>query len=166
MAIRSHIYDLNHLHTPIPVASDSEFKHAMNNANPGDVIALSNGSYELGDFIMTRAGNASNPIVIRAGESRNGARIRNQSKLTISGTWVYIEGLKFIDSYIRLRHDGRGGGQCRITRCQFLNGDRSEGLIDIQDSSENRIDHCEFGPRSSDRPLSATQDNYRTRLSE
>ncbi len=31
-----------------------------------------------------------------------------------------------------------------MTRCQFVNGKRRGGVVEFQDSSENRVDHCEF----------------------
>ncbi len=41
-----------------------------------------------------------------------------------------------------------------------------EGQIPFAEKQGRTFSLAEFGPRSSDRPLSATQDNYRTRLSE
>lgn len=144
MPLRSHIFDLQRLKTPKRVKSTNELKDELNRANPGDVIELDDGNYNLDGFTMKRNGAEGQPIVIRAREKRNGAVLKGDSELTLSGDWVYIEGLRFDKLCLLLKHDGRGGGKCRITRCQFIGGDRQEGVVELQDTSENRIDHCEF----------------------
>ncbi len=144
MPLRSHIFDLNDLHTPKRVTNTNQLKDELNGAGPGDVIELDDGNYNLDNFTMKRSGTEGLPIVIRAREARNGAVIQGNSEFTLSGNWVYIEGLRFEKLCLLLKHDGRGGGKCRITRCKFVSGNRPGGVVELQDTSENRIDHCEF----------------------
>ncbi len=145
MPLRSHIYDLKDLNKPQRVKNERELKEALKNAQPGDVVELNDGDYELRTWAITCNGSEKRPIVIRAGQNRNGAVIRGEStEVTLSGIWVYLEGLRFDESTLLFRHGGQGKGQCRVTRCKFENTDRRGGVIEIRDSSENRIDHCEF----------------------
>ena len=50
----------------IIVSSSSQLLSALNNAQPGDHIVLTNGSYP--GFTVSRSGQIGKPIVIRAGE--------------------------------------------------------------------------------------------------
>ena len=58
----------------IIVSSSSQLLSALNNAQPGDHIVLTNGSYP--GFTVSRSGQIGKPIVIRAGEyaGREGVR--------------------------------------------------------------------------------------------
>jgi len=63
------------------VSSLSEFQTAINNANPGDVIELSDGTYSMSSTISINgiSGTAASPIYIR-GESKNGTIINRSSQ--------------------------------------------------------------------------------------
>ena len=155
---RSHLYDLNSLNNPQRVTNTTQLKNAMDSANPGDVIEIEDGTYNLGNHTMSRNGTEDNPIVIRYAQNQNGPIINGGGLLTISGDWVYVEGLRFVNYHILLQHDGAGGGKCRITRCQFIRSNRSNGALEIQDSSENRVDHCLFDD-ARNRCLAVNPDN-------
>lgn len=80
------------------VSSLSDFETAINNANPGDVIELSDGTYSLSSTISINgiSGTAANPIYIR-GESKAGTIINRSSAgrvFSIAGN-SYCEHLVF-----------------------------------------------------------------------
>ena len=80
------------------VSSLSEFQTAINNANPGDVIELSDDTYSMSSTISINgiSGTAANPIYIR-GESKAGTVINRSSAgrvFSIGGS-SYVEHIVF-----------------------------------------------------------------------
>jgi nitrous oxidase accessory protein NosD len=53
------------------VAPGSSIQTAFNGLNPGDVLEIRNGTYDVNNLVLNRAGNSASPIYIR-GESRSG----------------------------------------------------------------------------------------------
>ncbi|WP_127127736.1 DUF7594 domain-containing protein [Pseudoflavitalea rhizosphaerae] len=81
----------------ITVSSLSALQTAINNANPGDVIILSNGVYTASsDITINKQGTASQPITIQA-QSILGAEIKgtNGFALNSPAKYIIIKGFKF-----------------------------------------------------------------------
>lgn len=81
----------------IPVADALQFQQALSEAEPGQVIELAEGGYDISDAFELRAktGTATQPIVIRA-RNQGQAVIAGQSWLRIvESSYVVVEGLRF-----------------------------------------------------------------------
>ena len=72
----------------IIVSSSSQLSSALNKAQPGDHIVLTNGSYP--GFTVSRSGQIDKPIVIRAG---NTLAAKVSGSITLKGNDVYVVGV-------------------------------------------------------------------------
>ncbi|HCT76756.1 MAG TPA: lyase [Micromonosporaceae bacterium] len=81
------------------VSSLSQLQSAINSANPGDRIELTNGVYTASSSIsINRSGTATAPIVIAA-QNVGGAEIRGSSGFSLGGvSYVAIEGFRLMHS--------------------------------------------------------------------
>lgn len=70
------------------VSSVTDFKNALNAMNPGDIIEVADGSYNMGSVKINRSGCEQRPILIVA---------KNQGQAIINGntTWE-LDGLKYV----------------------------------------------------------------------
>src|SRR5262249_10692931 len=143
----------------VSVNSNSTLNSAVSNAQPGDCIVLSHGSYA--GFRMWGEGTSSAPMVIRA--AHRGRATISSGIIRLSRTsFVRVEGLNITTAGSRQTVDGEsfpvgvwfeGADNCRITRCTFrLNGhaNGTQWIMLGGNSNRNRIDHCEFGPNTVD----------------
>lgn len=74
------------------VNSLSALQSAIDDASPGDIIELQNGTYS-GQFAVTSSGTEANPIYIR-GESKNGVVLNTSSHITFnSASYVVLENM-------------------------------------------------------------------------
>jgi len=87
---------------PVSVTSASELQHALDAAQPGDVITLAAGTYR-GEFILSASGTATDPIVIR-GVDRDAVILDGEDAgsnvLSVDGSYTHVERLT-------LQHDTR-----------------------------------------------------------
>jgi len=96
--------------TTVNVSDDAGLTSALNNAQPGEVIILSNGAYS-GPIQITASGTEDDPIILR-GESAEGVVISSPvradvsdvcsnsgANLRIRGSYVYVENVTFDGEY-------------------------------------------------------------------
>jgi hypothetical protein len=123
----------------VPVADPAALLAAVAAAQAGDCIEVADGTYM--GFTITARASAGKPIVIRA--ANRGKAIIDGGNVTMMGAaYVVVEGF----SYLGMASAGaQSSDRCRITRSRFQSGvARANGT-----SRYTRIDHNEFGPKSS-----------------
>ena len=67
---------------------------ALSQAQPGDVVTMTNGAWTNQSITFTDNGTQANPITLRA-QSPGGVILNGTSKLTINGDWLVVDGLRF-----------------------------------------------------------------------
>ena len=82
----------------INVKDQAEFKQAVANAKPGDVIRLANGTWKDFEILFTGTGEADQPIRLTA-ETKGKVFITGQSNLRLAGEYLEVSGLIFKDGY-------------------------------------------------------------------
>ena len=82
----------------INVKDQAEFKQAVANAKPGDVITLANGTWKDFEILFTGTGQADQPIRLTA-ETKGKVFITGQSNLRLAGAYLEVSGLIFKDGY-------------------------------------------------------------------
>jgi len=133
----------------ITTSSLRELIKVVSKVSAGTTIIVAPGVYELPQQLVFKGrGTAEHPVVLKALEpgktvlcGSHGIRIQDSS-------WVRLEGFLF---------KGTGGISCqdsehvRITENRFLMEDTGEKLhwVQFKLSRHVRVDHCEFGKRSS-----------------
>lgn len=125
------------------VTSLSALQSAINNANPGDVIILANGTYTASaDISITRQGTAAQPITIKA-QSVAGAVITGTGGFNISSPakYIVVQGFKFTHSASKAK-TGSGTSFCRFTRNIFETPGDGENLTIA--GSHHEIDYNTF----------------------
>ncbi|GAB4189908.1 MAG: polysaccharide lyase 6 family protein [Phycisphaeraceae bacterium] len=72
----------------------SQFNSAVSSANPGDTITLANGVWTNTHLDFATNGTSGNPVTLRA-ETPGSVVFNGNSRLSISGDWLVVDGLKF-----------------------------------------------------------------------
>lgn len=127
----------------IVVKTIGALQKAVNEANPGDTVLVTNGIYTTGtDITITRAGTAEKPIIVMAQTSGQvemtglgGFSIMSPAK------YIVITGFKFTHVASRAR-TGPGTSFCRWTRNTFENEADGEDLSIA--GSDHQIDYNTF----------------------
>nr|WP_295864663.1 chondroitinase-B domain-containing protein [uncultured Chitinophaga sp.] len=125
------------------VTSLSALQSAINNASPGDVIILANGTYTASaDISITKQGTAAQPITIKA-QSIAGAIITGTGGFNISSPakYIVVQGFKFTHSANKAK-TGSGTSFCRFTRNIFETPGDGENLTIA--GSHHEIDYNTF----------------------
>ncbi|MEQ9298145.1 MAG: polysaccharide lyase 6 family protein [Cyclobacteriaceae bacterium] len=113
-----------------------EFDDAVDNAKPGDIIALANGTWEDVELVFTGVGEEGNPIKLQA-ETDGKVILSGQSNLSLSGEYLEVSGLVFKDGYTPTSEvisfkTGKEAlaNNSRVTNCvidDFTNPERFDG---------------------------------------
>ena len=142
------------LATDFMVSSASDISSAMNSAQPGDTLIMTDGVWNNQNIDFAGAGNASNPITLRA-ETPGEVQLTGTSRLSISGRYLVVDGLNFegggsnsMSYLIQFRGSDGDADHCRLTNTQILNynaPDRSHQYHWVEIfGQDNRVDHCRF----------------------
>ncbi|ETX06063.1 MAG: hypothetical protein ETSY2_19325, partial [Candidatus Entotheonella gemina] len=94
------------------VASAKALRTALSKAGPGTTIVVKGGKYS-GDFTLSKSGNASKPITIRA----DGKVTFQNSVFTLKGSYAVLTGMTFDNGMVTVQGDYN-----RVTRNIFKNG--------------------------------------------
>ena len=135
----------------INVKDQAEFKQAVANAKPGDVITLANGTWKDFEILFTGTGEADQPIRLTA-ETKGKVFITGQSNLRLAGEYLEVSGLIFKDGYtptlqvISFRQDKEHlANHSRVTEVvidNFSNPERFEADYWVaMYGKHNRFDH-------------------------
>lgn len=138
------------------VASVAEFKTALSQMNPGDVIVVEDGSYDLSSLTINRSACSNRPIVIKA---------RNQGQAILNGaTALVLDGLQYVTlqgfsfkstnvgtgikmlncSRVRITRNSFALDETNISSCNWLYiGDTFASTAPLK-SGHNRIDYNLF----------------------
>ena len=76
------------------VNTKSEAETSISNANPGDTIILTNGTYNNFAFIISNSGTSGNPITFKS-ETGSGVNFTGTSGLTIAEDCIVPDGFEF-----------------------------------------------------------------------
>lgn len=111
----------------IPVASPGDVEDAMDDAQPGDVLVLADGTYTNTSFTFEGDGAPGNPITLRA-ETPGGVVLRGDSDLEIGGTYLVVEGFHFDGgalaeggNIVRFRTGSRLASHCTLRNTAITN---------------------------------------------
>jgi hypothetical protein len=122
----------------VQVADAAALTPAITGAMAGDCIVLADGTYP--GFTITAKGTLTAPIVVRAANKLKAVMMGNV--LMMGAEYVVAEGFTYPGMSSAIAQSSLG---CRITRSRFNSGvARANGT-----SKQTRIDHNEFGPKSS-----------------
>jgi hypothetical protein len=120
------------------VSSSNQLATALDNAQPGDHIVLIDGVYN-GSFTLTKAGTATNPIVVKAA-NKLGATITGS--FNFAAAYNYAWGLVFGPNTSMYNWTGNS---CKLLRCKFQDGISNNDTSIIQlKGSDCEIAWCEF----------------------
>jgi poly(beta-D-mannuronate) lyase len=124
----------------VMIANAAALDPALLAVKPGDCLLLADGDYPAPT--ITAKGSADAPIVLRAA-NRLKANFNGVVKIT-DATYVILEGF----SYPGASGTAIAGAStnCRVTRSRFFTGTANVAGT----AKDNRIDHSEFGPKSTD----------------
>jgi len=134
----------------VPVSDSAALATALAAAQPGDCIALADGSYSF-PTITTKATEAA-PVVVRAAHALK-AIVSSGNLLMQGAAWVVVEGITWSGpGTIRLADTDHG----RISRFRMQRMESGAAMqphdlswITVFGASTYcRIDHCDFGPQN------------------
>ena len=116
-------YSLGSIAATRYVSSESEAQSALDNASPGDTIAVKDGTYSDFTLVLNRSGTAEMPIIFRA-ESGGKVRFTGQSGFQVRGSHLIIDGFVF-DHVTKLSDDitriirFEGAHYSEVVNCAF-----------------------------------------------
>jgi len=136
------------------VSTVTEFKAALAAMNPGDIIEVNNGSYNLSSLTINRSGCELKPIVITA-KNQGQAILNGNTALVLDGVKnVTIKGFSFEAANIGTGIKILNSNRVRITRnsfkitenasCNWVYIGDTFGSTDSLKSGNNRVDYNVF----------------------
>ena len=140
--------------TDFVVSNASDIEDAMDSAQPGDVLIMTDGVWTDQDIDFAGFGAAGNPITLRA-ETPGGVQLNGTSQLAISGRYLVVDGLNFegggdseLNYVVQFRGPEGEARNCRLTNTQILNYnppsiDTRYHWVNLY-GQDNRVDHCRF----------------------
>ena len=140
--------------TDFSVSSASEISSAMNDAQPGDNLIMTDGVWNNQDIDFAGDGAPNNPITLRPA-TQGGVQLTGTSRLSISGSYLVVDGLSFedggsdsIDHIIEFRGSDGLANNCRLTNTQIIDYNPSDSNVQYHwveiFGQDNRVDHCRF----------------------
>ncbi len=135
------------------VSSASEVTTAMNSAQPGDTLTLTNGFWTDQHIELKKDGTAGAPILLRA-ETPGKVILNGRSRLSIGGDYLVVDGLFFKggalsgDHVVRFRSGSGPAHHSRLTNTVIV--DYNPPNINTRYfwvslyGTYNRVDHCYF----------------------
>ena len=124
----------------VKVANAGALGGALGAAKAGDCLVLADGDYPAP--AITAKGTAEAPVVVRA---ENKLKVNMNGVVKLDGSsYVVLEGITFPGG--AGTSVGGSADHIRITRSRYNSGSAHfEGT-----AHDNRVDHCEFGPKGTD----------------
>ena len=83
-----------------PVSSAQDIRVAMRTAEPGDVLIMKSGHWNNAQIEMSGQGTEAQPIILKA-EHPGEVVLTGNSNLSVSGSYITINGLLFTDGYVK-----------------------------------------------------------------
>jgi len=143
---------------PIFVTDTASLIEAVSKARAGGEIVVKAGEYVLEAPLNVRAqGRETEPLRIRS-ETPGAAVLKGTHTMTVrTSKWVTLEGFVFAHRLLPAKQwlQVLDSEQVRVTRCKFAADESGAAEKDayhsvgIERSSQVRVDHCEFGPRTT-----------------
>jgi poly(beta-D-mannuronate) lyase len=138
----------------ITVKNIEELKKANEQAEPGDIIILQNGTWFNVAISLDCKGTKEQPITFKA-ETEEKVLISGKSQLKLGGEFIIVDGLYFLNGYagndavIEYRiNKNTLANNCRVTNCvvnDFNNPKRmDENNWVLFFGKNNQLDHCSF----------------------
>lgn len=135
------------------VTNSLELKNAIQNAIPGDVIILKNGTWQDIQIEFKNNGTSLLPIILKA-ETSGKVLLTGKSNLRIAGNYLIVDGLFFKDGYstsgvavVEFKSSaGVESNFCRLTNTSIVDYNPTDSKLDYKWISlygtHNRVDHC------------------------
>ena len=144
------------------VSTKDELKKELENAKPGDVIALKNGVWKDVEIVFKAKGTKADPITLKA-ETSGKVFIEGVSNLAFGGEYLVVSGLHFRNGYsptknvIAFRTDSENvANNCRVTDCVIidfnkLQRDNDDLWVQFY-GRHNQLDHCYLAGKTNGGP--------------
>ncbi|HYE53361.1 MAG TPA: polysaccharide lyase 6 family protein [Chitinophagaceae bacterium] len=138
----------------IVVKNIDELNAANKQAKPGDVIILENRVWKDVSIVLDCAGTKEKPITFKA-RTRGKVHITGNSKLKLGGSYIVVDGLRFIDGYagrdavIDFKiNKNKLANNCRVTNSSIESYNNPKRMDENNwiafSGKNNRLDHCSF----------------------
>lgn len=136
------------------VSTADDIAAAMQLAQPGDALVMTNGTWLDQTIDFAGIGNSGAPITLRA-QTAGGVRLTGTSSLSISGSHLVVDGLNFQDgtvgnmqSIVQFRGSMGDASHSRLTNTQIKNTNPTNSSdrafwVSLY-GTDNRVDHSSF----------------------
>ena len=143
--------------TEIIVSSKTALNTAISAARPGDIITMSDGTWTNTTINLTKAGNSTAPITLRA-KTPGKVVLNGTSTLTFSAAYCVVSGLNFNQGALS---SGQvvifSSTNCRLTNSAIINYNPELSTTPYYwiffSGSYNRVDHCLFEGKNHQQPV-------------
>lgn len=121
----------------------------------GDTLRLSGSTWKDQVITITGNGTAAKPIVLMT-TTPGSTTLTGKSTLTISGSYITVDGLLFSGSYTgtsAIVTFAKGSHHCRLTNTEIREYNLSDPTKDTKwvslNGQDHRVDHCAFSGKSN-----------------
>lgn len=139
------------------VRNADEIKALLNTLQPGDTLLMKSGFWKDQRIVFKGNGTETQPIVLKAEEPGN-VWLTGKSNLRISGQYVVVDGLYFVNGYspdravVEFRYGSQWAYHCRLTNSAIVDFNPPSKDTDYKWVSlygqYNRVDHCYFAGKT------------------
>ncbi|HET9571869.1 MAG TPA: polysaccharide lyase 6 family protein [Bacteroidales bacterium] len=144
----------------IKVGNLTQYNEAVKIVSPGDSIILANGVWKDARLVLKGVGEKDKNIYLTA-ETFGQVKLEGQSNLKLSGQWLHISGLVFVNGYtpdksvIQFKTSSKDYAyNCKVTNCVIdgyskLYKDTVDNWLDLW-GQKNTIEFCYFGGKTNE----------------
>jgi len=143
------------------VNNSGELLKALEEAKPGDNITMANGIWNDVEIKITRSGTAKKRITLSA-EKPGKVLLQGQSNLELSGDYITVSGLHFVNGYspsrsvINFAIGDTVANHCIVTNCVIQDYNKMQrnhqDLWVLIKGRHNQMDHCYLTGKSNRGP--------------
>ncbi len=140
------------------VRDAAEINALLNTLQPGDTLLMKSGFWKDQRIVIKGEGTEEQPIVLKA-EIPGKVWLTGKSNLRISGQYVVVDGLYFVNGYspdgavVEFRYGSKWANHCRLTNSAIVDYNPSSKSNDYKWVSlygqYNRVDHCYFAGKTN-----------------
>jgi poly(beta-D-mannuronate) lyase len=132
------------------VSSAADVAKAAAQAQPGDVLVMTDGAWADQEIQFAAKGDEQNPITLRP-QTPGKVVLTGKSSLVVDGEYLVVSGLSFRDNTATGDAVKLAGHHNRLTETSIVGGSQYKFFVHLY-GHHHRVDHCYLAEKASENP--------------